>query len=177
MKHLFTLLAGVCLLALSSVRAAESIHMTIDRGGTKIEGELEGGAIEVLGYQHEITTPRDPASGLPTGRRMHRPMSIVKAIDKATPMIHQLFARNSKCDEIILKFWRNDPKTGKKTQYYTISMKDCFIIEVRDWKPNARDLSADRAGDLQEVMFTYKEITWTYGEGGPTFTDSTAPSA
>jgi hypothetical protein len=32
-----------------------------------------------------IVSPRDAASGLPTGKRQHRPFTIVTTIDKATP--------------------------------------------------------------------------------------------
>ena len=41
---------------------------------------------------------------------------------------------------------------------------------MREWKTNTRDLSADRAGDLEEVTFTYTSITWTWTEGGITYT-------
>jgi hypothetical protein len=30
---------------------------------------------EVVGGAHEIVSPRDPASGLPTGKRMHKPLT------------------------------------------------------------------------------------------------------
>jgi type VI protein secretion system component Hcp len=30
---------------------------------------------------------RDPASGLPTGKRQHKPLFITKQIDKATPLL------------------------------------------------------------------------------------------
>jgi len=34
-----------------------------------------------------ITTPRDAASGLPTGKRQHKPVSLTKPIDKASPKL------------------------------------------------------------------------------------------
>ncbi|HEY1123447.1 MAG TPA: type VI secretion system tube protein TssD [Haloferula sp.] len=168
MKHILSLLAGTCLLAFASVRAAEPIHVTIKTGATTIQGELEDGTIEGLAYQHEIVTPYDAATGASTGRRQHKPLTLVKPIDKATPLIYKALAQNSKCDEVILRFWRKDPKSEKATQYYAITLKDAFVRNVRGWKPNTRDLSADRAGDLEEVTFVYKAIEWTYTEGGTT---------
>lgn len=35
----------------------------------------------------EVTAPRDPASGLPTGKRQHEPIRVTKPIDKATPKL------------------------------------------------------------------------------------------
>ena len=35
----------------------------------------------------DIVSPRDPASGLPTGKRMHKPITITKEIDKSSPLL------------------------------------------------------------------------------------------
>ena len=43
---------------------------------------------------------------------------------------------------------------------------------MREWKTNTRVLSADRAGDLEEVTFTYTSITSTWAEAGITYTDT-----
>ena len=41
----------------------------------------------VTGLMEEegVTSPRDPASGLPTGKRMHKPIVITTTIDKSSP--------------------------------------------------------------------------------------------
>ena len=38
-------------------------------------------------YVWKIKSPRDSASGLPTGKRMHKPMIITKELDKSSPLI------------------------------------------------------------------------------------------
>ena len=173
MKRLFSLLIGTCLLVSASIFAAEPIHVTISGPNGNIAGELADGSIEGLAYQHEIVTPRDPASGLATGRRQHKPLTLVKPIDRATPHLYEALAKNRKIDDVILKFYRKDPKTGAMTHYYTIQLVDAFVTSVRGWKPNTRDLSADRAGDLEEVSFYYREIRGTTeGEGGTTTEDT-----
>jgi hypothetical protein len=35
----------------------------------------------------EVVSPRDAASGLPTGKRQHKPMTITKELDKSTPKL------------------------------------------------------------------------------------------
>jgi type VI secretion system secreted protein Hcp len=176
MKRLLLLAAG-SLLAICPARAAESIHIFLKGKATgDIKGDLSDNSIEGLAYQHEIVSPRDAASGLATGRRQHKPLTIVKSLDKATPLLYKMLATNETGD-VSLKFWRKDPKTGQTAHYYTIELKNATISNIRDWKPNTRDLSADRAGDLEEVSFTYERITWTYVEGGVSFEDSWAASA
>ena len=55
------------------------------------QGEIKGSVtqkgredkIMVIAVSHEIISPRDPASGLPTGKRMHKPFVITKELDKS----------------------------------------------------------------------------------------------
>ena len=38
-----------------------------------------------LSFEYEVKAPRDAASGLPTGKRQHKPMTITKEWDKSSP--------------------------------------------------------------------------------------------
>jgi type VI secretion system secreted protein Hcp len=164
-------LAACCLLAFPTAKSAEPMRMTVTGQATGvIQGEGPNGTIETLAFQHEIVSPRDAASGLPTGRRQHKPLTIVKPIDKATPLLHKLLTQNENA-QVVIDFFRKNPQTGVQEKYYTITLTDATVSSIRDWKPNTRDLSADRAGDLQEVSFTYRRITWTYKTGGVTHQD------
>ncbi len=40
-----------------------------------------------ISFDQEIVSPRDAASGLPTGKRQHKPFVITKELDKSTPMM------------------------------------------------------------------------------------------
>ena len=40
-------------------------------------GQFAGAPYSVVGFSHEIISPRDPASGLPTGKRQHKPFNVV----------------------------------------------------------------------------------------------------
>ncbi len=39
---------------------------------------------------HSVKSPRDAASGLATGKRMHKPMTITKQLDKSSPKLFTL---------------------------------------------------------------------------------------
>ena len=44
----------------------------------------------VISFDQEIVSPRDAASGLPTGKRMHKPFVITKELDKSSsPMVRE----------------------------------------------------------------------------------------
>jgi hypothetical protein len=40
-----------------------------------------------ISFEQEVVSPRDAASGLPTGKRMHKPFVITKELDKSSPMM------------------------------------------------------------------------------------------
>jgi len=40
-----------------------------------------------IAFEQEIVSPRDAASGLPTGKRQHKPFVITKELDKSSPVL------------------------------------------------------------------------------------------
>jgi hypothetical protein len=52
-------------------------HRTIDQRTDAEHRELSDGQLELVsGGAHAIVSPRDAASGLPTGKRMHKPFAL-----------------------------------------------------------------------------------------------------
>lgn len=74
----------------------------------KKQGNIQGsvtqkgrqGSIAVIAYHHSIVSPRDPQSGLPTGQRMHKPFTVVKTTDKATPPLYTALCTNEDLLEV-----------------------------------------------------------------------------
>ena len=65
-----------------------------------IEGESvdkdHNGWIDILSVSGlEKVSPRDAASGLPTGKRQHAPFKIRKRVDKATPLLAKALTNNN----------------------------------------------------------------------------------
>jgi len=52
------------------------------------------GKILVIGAMHGIVCPRDPASGIPTGKRMHKPFTILKELDRSMPFLFSILCNN-----------------------------------------------------------------------------------
>jgi len=52
------------------------------------------GKIAVIAVTHEIISLRDAASGLPTGKRMHKPFVITKKLDKSSPLLYNALVNN-----------------------------------------------------------------------------------
>lgn len=126
-------------------------------------------AIMVLDLNRSIISPRDVASGLPTGKRQHKPVTITKRIDKSSPLLMRALADNENLEEVMIKVYGND-RTGKLMHCYTILLENAHISSIKQYMnpPNLTSLSGDH---LEEVSFTYGKITWTYEDGGITSED------
>ena len=62
--------------------------------------------IEIFGWSHEVVSPRDAASGLPTGKRQHKPLTVTKAIDKSTPLLMNVLTNNENITSWALTCYR-----------------------------------------------------------------------
>src|SRR4051812_46536780 len=77
------------------------------------QGDIKGsvtqkgreGKIMVIAVSHEIISPRDSASGLPTGKRQHKPMVITKELDKSSPLLQGCLSNNENITTWELQFW------------------------------------------------------------------------
>jgi len=137
--------------------ASINMQLTGENQGT-IEGSCEQqgreGTIEVLGYEHDISIPLDSLSGLPTGRRVHAPLTIVKTTDKSSPKLYQALSTNEHLTEVMIRFYLID-KMGTEVHTYTIRLEDGLIVDIRTSYPR-----------LESVSFTYRKIRWTWEPDG-----------
>lgn len=78
-------LAGAC--ALSDLAAGAYQVQVCDEKGAAVSSSTA--------LSHSIKSPRDAASGLATGRRMHKPMTLSKQSDKSSPQLFSLVVPES----------------------------------------------------------------------------------
>lgn len=147
------------------------------------QGDIKGsvtqkgreGMIAVHSFHHEIISPRDAASGLPTGKRQHRPITIIKEIDKSTPLLHEALTNNENITSWELKCY--NPKTspaggaGQETNHFTIKLTNASISDIADIMENNLDPEDAKLPLMQQISFTYQKIEWTWVDGGITSED------
>lgn len=140
----------------------------------KVEGSVteagREGMMEIYGWSHEVISPRDAASGLPTGKRQHKPISVTKPIDKATPLLANIQVNNENITEFRLDAWRPS-RSGKEFQYYTIELINASIAGIRQEQLNNQYEENMRHEVREHIMFTYQKIIWTWQDGGITAED------
>ncbi len=146
------------------------LHLEVEgKNQGKIEGscEMQGreGTILVQALTHSVHIPRSPQTGLPTGKRVHGPLTITKEVDKATPKLYQALCTGEQMSSVIIKWYRIDP-SGTEEHYFTTKLEDAIITEIKAWMPNALDEQKASFKHMEDVSFTYKKIIWTWEPDG-----------
>jgi type VI secretion system secreted protein Hcp len=147
------------------------------------QGEIKGsvtqkgreGSIMVIAVSHEIVSPRDPASGLPTGKRMHKPFVITKELDKSSPLLYNVLVNNENVPEWKLEFWTPQLSAaggvGAEKQHYTVELMNANVASISFRMLNNKNPELTRYAEFEEIAFTYQKITWTWKDGGITAND------
>ncbi|SDB02371.1 type VI secretion system secreted protein Hcp [Pseudomonas sp. NFACC23-1] len=117
--------------------------------------------IMVQGFQHQVTIPRDPQSGQPTGQRIHQPLVITKVFDRTSPMLQEVLCRGETLAKVEIKWYRTSA-SGTQEHYYTTTLEDAIIVEIKDYMLNCQDPANSHFTHLQDVHFSYRKITWNH---------------
>src|SRR4029453_15413727 len=103
------------------------------KGSCDIEQHKE--EIEIWGWSHEVLSPRDAASGAPTGKRQHKPFTVTKPVDKSSPLLMSSLVNNEELTEVTMVIYRPSP-SGTEEHYYTIKLEGGKISTIRQEKLN-----------------------------------------
>lgn len=136
----------------SAVANPDATSAALEITGQK-QGSFSSSPIAVIAVSHEIVSPRDPASGLPTGKRMHKPFVITKELDKSSPLLIRALTTNENLTTVVLTYFRQ----GQAVATVTLT--------------NASAAQYLAHGQDESWSFTYQKITWTWLDGGITAED------
>jgi type VI secretion system secreted protein Hcp len=142
--------------------ATMQFYVTIDgakQGPFKGEGSSAATKSKIVGlaFTYGVTSPRDPATGLPTGKRQHAPVAFVKAWGAATPQIFQACTTNEMLKSVIFEFIETMPD-GKEAVAYTIMLTNAAVSAVTLDIPGPPAVPAGTTQKLQEVSLTFQKI-------------------
>lgn len=138
-----------------------------------IEGscDLEGreGTILVQAFHHLVDVPSDER-GIPSGRRAHRPATITKEIDKATPKLYQALCTGEKLSEIRLDWYRLD-QMGSQELYFSTRFEGALVTSIKPWVPNVLMPANAALRHMEDMSFTYEKVIWSWEPDGIEFED------
>ena len=121
--------------------------------------------ILVYSLDHQVEIPRDTHSGMPTGQRIHHPLTILKHKDQASPLLFQACCTGEQISEFELDFYRIDEK-GQEKHYYTIKLERAIIVNLTSFTPATFLPENQYYHDMEKVSFSYEKMIWTYEPDG-----------
>ena len=145
-------------------------HMTLE-GETQgaIDGscEMQGRENSILVYamNHDIHIPRDPQTGLASGKRIHGPLTIVKEVDKSSPKLYQALCTGENMTNVELKYFRVAPD-GTEEHYFTTTLENAIVVEMKPYMPVAFLAENEPYRHMEELSLTYRKIMWDWVPDG-----------
>jgi type VI secretion system secreted protein Hcp len=136
----------------ASAANPDAVTATLMVTGEK-EGAFSQTPIPVTAISHEIVSPRDAASGLPTGKRQHKPITITKEWDASSPLLLNALVSNENLTSVLIGLLRNGQQVA------TIKLTNASVADYQ------------QHGDTDTWSFTYQKIEWTWIDGGITAQD------
>ncbi|WP_437618424.1 type VI secretion system tube protein TssD [Sorangium sp. So ce1151] len=125
--------------------------------------------IAVIQVHHSVVSPRDPATGMPSGKRQHKPFVITKELDKSTPLLYNALVNNESITEFELKFYTPgtaaSKNVGKEQNHYTVKLINATVASIDFIMENTRKPGEAQAPEYERIAFTYQKIVWSYDDG------------
>jgi len=121
--------------------------------------------ILVEAFDHNVTLPRDPQSGQPSGQRVHQPIEITKVFDKSSPLLYSALTSGERMKKCKIDWYRTSA-TGTQEHYFSIELDDAIIVDISAKMPNCQDPGQAHFTHLETVSLTYRKITWTHEVSG-----------
>ena len=127
-------------------------------------------SILVHAYENIVTSPRDQTSGLPTGKRVHQPITITKELDRSSVPLWNALITNENLTTWQLKFLTSGAQ-GIAVQPYTLALTNANIASIREYLADNLLPENSSLPVLQDITFSYQKIQWTWTDGNVTAID------
>jgi type VI secretion system secreted protein Hcp len=135
------------------------------------------GWIEIIAANHQIVSPRDPASGLATGKRMHKPYTVTAPYDKALPLLYSALVNNETIVQVEFVFFsptklgERGSGQGVEEATYKVRLENAHLSDIQFRMPNNKNPDLMKYENYVEYSFTYQKIIGTWVNGGITWED------
>ena len=116
------------------------------------EGKLTGTA-----FRYSIASPRDAATGMAGGKRLHRPISFVKEWGAATPQFFQALCTNEILKSVLFEFVKVD-ENGEEYVFHTIRLTNASVSEIEQYVEDTPGSEAHETDPLERISMTFQRI-------------------
>ncbi len=177
MKKLFTITLLITFILSAAFVYGQRMYVTVEgmkQGTFKGESSVDKlkNKIELTGYEMEIISPRDAATGMASGRRVRQPITIHKLYGAASIQFYQAISTNEQLKSVTIEFYKTNPDGTEKLDY-SIKLTNASISSFKQSSGTASVLPAGSPrGLIDEIKFSYQSIELSNPSAGITATDN-----
>jgi type VI secretion system secreted protein Hcp len=125
--------------------------------------------IEGLDFSFELASPRDPATGRPTGKRQYKPILLMKEWGASSPQFLQALATNEMLTQVDFEFVSLRPD-GAEELTATVQLTNAAVTDVSQVIGKGPLSSVDNL-ELTPIGFTFMKIVVKDVQGNTEFRD------
>jgi type VI secretion system secreted protein Hcp len=142
--------------SINSVRTGFVVKIVSQRQGP-FKAEAPHGGIDGIRFSSQLNSPRDVATGLPSGKRQYSPIMFTKNWGPASPQIIAALTTNENLSTVTFEFYKT-AADGKQFIYQTIVLTNATVSSVRRYidVPSGGEPPDSRA--LEDVSLTFQKI-------------------
>lgn len=148
-------------LILVAVKGQKQGVLHVDPGFKDAPGKVPHHQFAIQEFSYSVTSPRDPQSGLPTGQRMHKPVTFAKELGPSTPQLYNALTTNENLAEVIFDCYGKD-QSGTQVLAHSVKLTNANIASIDYRQPNVRDPLQQKLPDFAQISLTFEKIEWTH---------------
>jgi len=141
----------------------------------------------VLAFTMGVTSPRDPATGLPTGKRQYQAVTIVKQWGASSPQALAACANNEILTEVVIEFTRPSTTSGAAdVVYQSVKLTNASFSQIARFTdpaggttdtPSAAPAATTDMVELERWSLTFQKIEVTDTDSKTAFDDTWSPAS
>jgi type VI secretion system secreted protein Hcp len=137
-------------------------------GNVYVEGHEDEMMVQAI--DHTVTIPTDPQSGQPAGQRMHKPLKLTVALNKAVPLLFNALASGEMLTTVTLNWYRTSTE-GKQELFFSHTLADATVVNIDTKMPHCQDETQKEFTQLIEISLAYRQIVWSHDVAGTSGSD------
>jgi type VI secretion system secreted protein Hcp len=127
-------------------------------------GEERDGSIECMYFEHMLTAPRDPSSGVANRNVKHSTIVLRKQVDSTSPMFLQAMESAEVLESVTLKFVQTVTPAGMPPAIYFVRLTNASISTFKQFFSDTPSVRYMGWHLLEEISLYYQKIEWGFNE-------------
>ena len=112
--------------------------------------------LPIQDFLTSVKSPTDASTGLPTGKRQHKPVMVLRPLNATWPTLWTKLENNQTLGEVTIELQRVNPKSGVLETYATYTYEGVGVASVED-------SGAAGVSPTQKLEFVYQKVTVKVG--------------